>query len=120
MNTFLNIGHISFLKEYEKCYQFSLSVNTKIKNSFYIQAVVFKKEWTPELKDKQKVFVKGSLNLNKWTDKEGKERESIQLIVDSIEVIKNDTQKKDINAKETTERKTENTYEQEEYDYIPF
>lgn len=89
MNTFLNIGFISYLKEFEKCYFFSFSVPAKNKNAsmFYCNAVVFKNEWTPKLKDGQKVFIKGSLAMESYQDKNHQEKTQLKLYAESCEVV---------------------------------
>lgn len=89
MNTFLNIGFISYLKELEKCYIFSFSVPAKNKNAstFYCNAVVFKNEWTPKLEDGQKVFIKGSLAMESYQDKNHQERTQLKLYAESCEAV---------------------------------
>lgn len=89
MNTFLNIGFVSYLKEFEKCYLFNISVPARTKNStmFYANAVVFKNEYTPKLEDGQKVFIKGSLAVESYQDKNNQHRERIKIYVESCEVV---------------------------------
>lgn len=89
MNTFLNIGFISYLKEFEKCYLFNISVPARTKNSsmFYANAVVFKNEYTPKLENGQKVFIKGSLALESYQDKNNQHRERLKIYAESCEVV---------------------------------
>lgn len=97
MNTFLNIGFVNYLKEFDKCYTFSFGVLPKNKNSttFYMNAVVFKQEWTPKLENGMKVFIKGSISQESYTDNTNASRTIIKLYADSIEIIsENNSQKK--------------------------
>lgn len=89
MNTFLNIGFISYLKEFEKCYLFNISVPARTKNSsmFYANVVVFKNEYTPKLENGQKVFIKGSLAVESYQDKNNQHRERIKIYAESCEVV---------------------------------
>ncbi len=92
MNTFLNIGFVNYLKEFDKCYTFSFGVLPKNKNSttFYMNAVVFKREWTPKLENGMKVFIKGSISQESYTDNTNTSRTIIKLYADSIEIISRD------------------------------
>lgn len=97
MNTFLNIGFINFLKEFDKCYMFSFSVLPKNKNSttFYMNTVVFKQERTPKLENGMKVFIKGSISQESYMDTTNTSRTIVKLYADSIEIIsENNSQKK--------------------------
>ncbi|TLD85785.1 single-stranded DNA-binding protein [Helicobacter sp. MIT 05-5294] len=90
MNKILNIGKISFLKEYEKVYRFSLSIYDSLKKEgFYIPCVVFKSEYTPQLKDKDKVFVIGKLTENRFTKDDGEEVVRLEIVAEKVERINN-------------------------------
>ena len=107
MNTFLNVGFISYLKEFDKCYMFSFSVYPKSKNSttFYLQTVVFKNEWTPKLRDGMKVFVKGNLSKEVYTDNTNTQREVMKLYAESVEVISDGNKENSSREKKTSNTK---------------
>lgn len=122
MNTFLNIGYVNYLKEFDKCYMFSFSVLPKKKEAetFYMRATVYKNEWTPKLQDGQKVFIKGNLAKEIYTDATDNQREFLKIYVESVEIIsggdKTSTTKKS-NNKETEKEPKKSI---DDKDYIPF
>lgn len=122
MNTFLNIGYVSYLKEFDKCYMFSFSVLPKKKeaNTFFIQTLVYKNEWTPKLQDGQRVFVKGNLAKEIYTDTMNNQKEVLKIYAEYIEIISgvdkgSATKKSNGKAREKEPKKSI-----DDKDYIPF
>lgn len=122
MNTFLNIGYVSYLKEFDKCYMFSFSVLPKKKeaNTFFIQTLVYKNEWTPKLQDGQRVFIKGNLSKEIYTDATNNQKEVLKIYAEYIEIISGVDKSSATKKSNSKAREKEPKKSIDDKDYIPF